>query len=123
MDSPETLIVGGSIGTSAVAAVAWLIKAMGVRLLKQFDDGQATTGKAIAEMSTRFETKFDALSGEVNRNTAQTTGLAAKLGAMEQRLENLEERLEGQRDFYRTEHEKLRSQWSDFLVSSAKASK
>jgi hypothetical protein len=123
MDNPETLVIGGSMGATAVGAVAWFVKAMGARIVKQFDDGNAATAKALAEMSTRFETKFDSLSGEVNRNTAQTTGLAAKLGAMEQRIENLEERLEGQRDFYRNEHEKLRAQWSDFLVSNARAAK
>lgn len=120
MDNPETLVIGGSMGATAVGAVAWFVKAMGARIVKQFDDGNAATAKALAEMSTRFETKFDALSGEVNRNTAQTTGLAAKLGAVEQRVENLEERLEGQRDFYRTELEKLRGQLTEYMVQNAK---
>ncbi len=120
MDNPETLVIGGSMGATAVGAVAWFVKAMGARIVKQFDDGNAATARALAEMSTRFETKFDALSGEVNRNTAQTTGLAAKLGAVEQRVENLEERLEGQRDFYRTELEKLRGQLTEYMVQNAK---
>ena len=66
MDNPETLVIGGSMGATAVGAVAWFVKAMGARIVKQFDDGNAATAKALAEMSTRFETKFDSLSGNAN---------------------------------------------------------
>ena len=105
MDNPETLIIGGTMGASAVGAVAWFVKAMGARIVKQFDEGNASMARAIAELGGRM----DALSNEVHRNTAQTTGLAVDLGAQKQRIDMLDQRVEGQRDFYRAEHEKTRS--------------
>ena len=105
MENPETLIIGGTMGASAVGAVAWFVKAMGARIVKQFDEGNAAMARAIAELGGRM----DALSNEVHRNTAQTTGLAVDLGAQKQRIDMLDQRVEGQRDFYRAEHEKTRS--------------
>lgn len=100
-DEPSALIIGGGMGTAAVGFIIWAVKMLIQRVVDQLDKGM-----------TEIRNNLVSLAAEVHRNTAQTTGLAAELGAIKQRVDQHDGKFDGVRESYRQEVDKVRTEIS-----------
>ncbi len=105
----SALIIGGGMGTAAVGAIIWAVRMLLQRFVDQIDKGFA-----------EIRANLVALSGEVHRNTAQTTGLAAELGAIKQRVDQHDAKFDGLREAYRSEIDKLSGRIDALMVARGK---